>query len=362
MSLRFIVVASCALLLATPAFAGTAWVQETSRPVLPYCGSVYAPPYGEKAGRRTCPVPKPRTYSPRHAGIGFDILDLESEACFVPDESYQLLDQLIDEVGQKVNVSAGKPDKPKVLDIARVLGEVMAGQGFGLYIPTETLGDALVNRTSGNGPAEYIFDCDIGSLILMTVAENLSFPAHLVDITLSGGSGHNYVRWEVPNQSPIEWDVNGRQQCQTPSNLPPYEGKSMSREETLGYAYLLRAALWEHIGKIDRELDDLRESLKRRPDHPDAYNNLAWVIATGSMPVSDGLLKEALLAANQAVDIERHPNSLDTLACVHAAAGHFYEAAQVEREAAKMSPNNQTFSRRIAQFEASPPQDCRSEN
>jgi hypothetical protein len=59
---------------------------------MPYCGDVYAPPFANPvdAGRRSCPPAEARAYTARHRGIGFDTLDLETEACFVPDESYRL--------------------------------------------------------------------------------------------------------------------------------------------------------------------------------------------------------------------------------------------------------------------------------
>jgi hypothetical protein len=66
---------------------------------LPRCGDIYAPPFANPAdaGRRSCPTAVPRTYHPRHDGLGYEILRLESDACFVPDEFFQLLDQLVDE-------------------------------------------------------------------------------------------------------------------------------------------------------------------------------------------------------------------------------------------------------------------------
>src|SRR5579863_3809898 len=47
---------------------------------------------------RPCGAPTKRQYLARHRGIGFEILDSESEACFVPDQEYRLLDDLIDSV------------------------------------------------------------------------------------------------------------------------------------------------------------------------------------------------------------------------------------------------------------------------
>ena len=61
---------------------------------LPECGRMYAPPYGSSADAyaRSCALPQERNYTPISVGFGRKALDLESEACFVPDISYQLLD------------------------------------------------------------------------------------------------------------------------------------------------------------------------------------------------------------------------------------------------------------------------------
>jgi len=52
----------------------------------------------QSAANRSCGAPLTREYVARHRGIGFEVLDSESEACFVPDQEYRLLDDLIDSV------------------------------------------------------------------------------------------------------------------------------------------------------------------------------------------------------------------------------------------------------------------------
>src|SRR5215208_311631 len=151
MSVRAVLVVTFLSLAPQAAMSATAWIKQTSRPAISHCGDVYAPPFANPldAGRRSCPPAEARAYTPRHRGIGFDILDLESEACFVPDESYRLLDDVIDEVASRLSAHRGpaRAQSAVALDIATVTGEVMAARGFGLYVPTETLGDALARRT-----------------------------------------------------------------------------------------------------------------------------------------------------------------------------------------------------------------------
>jgi hypothetical protein len=99
----------------------------------------------------------------------------------------------------------------------------------------------------------------------LTVAENLGAPVSLVEITLPSGSGHNYVRWKIDENTSMDWDMNGQSECATPPNLASYEGRSMTRSETLGYALTLRADLWKDRGLYESAISDYRGAMKLYP-------------------------------------------------------------------------------------------------
>src|SRR5688572_13420121 len=94
---------SAVILAALPDILLAAPSATRSRSELPPCGRFYAGPFGSQADvrNRKCGEAAPRNYTPKHRGIGFEVLDLESEACFVPDEMYRLLDHIVDVVVQK---------------------------------------------------------------------------------------------------------------------------------------------------------------------------------------------------------------------------------------------------------------------
>ena len=198
---------------------------------LAYCGEIYAPPFEDRsdAWDRQCVDHGVRSYRHRHGGLGFEILDSESEACFVPDEEYRLLDRLIDQVEAKVHYDPGVPDPAERMEqaavISKTISDTMAENGFGLYIPTDTLSDALLNRAPVGQPARYIFDCDTGSFVFLTISDSLKAPVSFVDITLPSGAGHNYVQWKLDDSHSMNWDMNGRAQCLTPPNILAYQGK-----------------------------------------------------------------------------------------------------------------------------------------
>src|ERR1700722_15365646 len=102
----------CLGIIAMPSFAAATEVRSAGhpsqllhnkaplndRPLM--CGDLNAPPTAifwndSERQPRHCGPPGNRNYVPSHGGIGFDILRFESEACFVPDESFQLLDSIV---------------------------------------------------------------------------------------------------------------------------------------------------------------------------------------------------------------------------------------------------------------------------
>lgn len=326
------------------------------QPPLAHCGEIYAPPFGNRsdAWSRQCEAHGVRSYRHRHSGLGFDILDSESQACFVPDEEYRLLDSLVDQVEAKVHYDPEVTDPvdrmKQAAMISKTISDTMAENGFGLYIPTDTLSDALLNRAQVGQPARYIFDCDTGSFISLTISDSLKAAVSLVDITLPSGTGHNYVQWKLDDSHSMNWDMNGRAQCLTPPNLLAYQGKPMSRQQTMGYALSLRAEMWSKRQIYDRALSDFRSAMRQYPEGPLSYNNFAWMIATRDVPDRKMLVDDALDAASRATTIENIANYMDTLACVYALKGDFPKALKVENEALAKSPGNPDFEARLSLF------------
>jgi hypothetical protein len=336
-----------------------------SQPSLPpVCGSQNSPPFARASdsGRRKCAPAASRSYVHKHQGIGFRILDLESEACFVPDEAYRLLDEIVGEVQARVprkpGSRSGNSNFERTLAIARTTSAVLTEKGFGLSVPTETLGDSLVPRNQSGESPRHVFDCDTASMIFLTVSDALQTPASLVEIKLPTGDQHNYVRWRVDQKTEIDWDPNAQSQCTTPTNTTGYQGKSLSRNQTMSYVLTLRAELWAQQNSIDRAIADYREAMRLFPERPGAYTGFAWLIATTDFPQRSKYREAALAAARRGLALRRNPDYLDTLACAYAFAGDFPRAAEYERQAHEDAPSNSHYLRRLQQFEAQHPADC----
>lgn len=320
------------------------------------CGTVYAPPYAnpKDSGPRKCADVSQRKYMPLNSGIGFDILNLESAACFVPDTSYELLDSIVLEARARIKKEVTAPitefTKVKADQVSRIVGDILARRNFGLYIPTETLGDALEYRNATSEPERHIVDCDTASFIYLTVAEAVGLPAHLVEITLPSGSGHNYVRWQLSSGQSMDWDTNGRAQCVAPTGIPDYQGKNMSQQQVMGYAYGVRADLRGRHGEFNNAVIDYLQSIKLYPESPGSFNNLAWMISTKEFPERESFRTQAITAAKRAVEIENSANNLDTLACAHAVNKDYLMAISIEKKALVQKPQDE-FKSRLKLFE-----------
>lgn len=330
---------------------------------LPTCGSFYngTPIASEPdSAARPCPPHQPRSYKAKYTGLGYEVLDAESEACFVPDEQYMLLDDIIDEVkrsssGVVANDRMAKLQQAR--DISRKIGETIRKRGFALFIDTVTFSDALHPRNKAGESERHIFDCDTGSLIYLTVAENLGLSVNLIDTTVSQGEfSHTYIRWQIDGSTAMNWDTNGEAECTTPANLPPQQGKPLGRNQALGYYRALRADLWERQAKYVKALEDYREAIKLYPESASARNNYAWLIATVDFEGRRNLIRDALEEARRAVNLVGNANHLDTLACVYALDRRFSEAIATERRAILLDEGSPSLRKHLNRFLAK--QDC----
>jgi tetratricopeptide (TPR) repeat protein len=329
------------------------------QPTIPLCGSGDSGPHAPRSdgGSRSCDPHGQRHYVPRHKGIGFEILDSESQACFVPDQEYRLLDDLIDSVLNRVKYDGTTTSLGQARTISKAISDALLENRFALFIDTETVSDALVDRNATGERPRRIFDCDTGSLIFLTVAENLGAPVAMVEMPLPYSKNHhNFVRWLQGDSTLFEWDMNLRSQCRVPPGLTGFEGKSMTRGEAVGYALSLRPNLWTRQKQYDRALTDFHTSMILY-EGSDVYNNLAWLIATREVSQREMLKDEALTAARHAFDIWPSANYKDTLACVYALRGDFVSAIKKESEAVDETGDSE-YQAHLNLFNMNPPKDC----
>lgn len=355
---------ACSCQLANGATHVTALPPASTLP-LQLCGEMPdAPPRVPNAWEvppRQCPAPVPRSYVSRYQGLGYEVLNLESEACFVPDDSFRLLDSLIDQaVAHARGQQAVASGEAAAIATFSMIGTLLVDNGFQLRVGTHSLADALQGARLPQG-GKYVTDCDTSSLIYLSIAEQLKVQANLVEITLFTGAGHNYLRASTADGATVDWDTNGRTQCATPQGLPDWQGKTMSRQEVLGYVTLLRGITWDQRGAPAQALADYRTASQLYPSSPTPANNLAWVVATNAAFGTPALLAEATAAANKAVMVQPSAMHLDTLACVQARVGDFPSAIATQTAALNLlsgADDRTEYEAHLAAFRATPPGNC----
>lgn len=339
------------------------------------CGDLNSPPTAvswdaKDRQPRACGPKGVRQYQPKHKGVGFDLLSFESEACFVPDDSFKLLDEIVDEIVQRV-ASHGEfaRESDKALLASSTTSTVLTERGFALWIPTENFSDMLTFRRADSDKYRHIFDCDTGSVVLLTVADSLGMSASLVETTIPGLDPkdivqHNYVQWRMADGSFFNWDMNAKQVCKAPQgNQLPFQGKPQSSGQFWAYQKSLRGQIWERNGQYSPAIADYRSAMMDWPERPGAYNGLAWVVATKDFPERQSLSNLAMNAAIRASSARPDANIMDTVACMHAFRGDFANAIKTEEAAIQIAPAKilSDLQRRLTKFKSSPPQDCTGE-
>jgi tetratricopeptide (TPR) repeat protein len=95
-------------------------------------------------------------------------------------------------------------------------------------------------------------------------------------------------------------------------------------------------------GKPNEAIDHFRQAIQLNPYYTEAYNNLAWTLATHPDP-NVRHPEEAIRLVKHAYDLHKRPNVyiLDTLAAAQAAAGRFDLALEIANTAFALAVANE---------------------
>ena len=96
-------------------------------------------------------------------------------------------------------------------------------------------------------------------------------------------------------------------------------------------ARITAAEILQHLRRPAEAVNHYQELLNRRPDHPLALNNLAWLLSTSDEPSVRGPRRAIQLAERLCrLTNNRNPRALDTLATAYAANGRFADISMTE--------------------------------
>jgi tetratricopeptide (TPR) repeat protein len=330
-----------------------------SRAALLTCLSLFLPPPQSDRPSPTATQPA-SPYVRQYNTIAHRILDIESQADPVSDDTYKQLDELLvalaDAAQQARRLNASDAD-PRIAILAAI-DRALTDQCYACVIPTHGLADMLrprqLNKYVAGMPENknrresiesrrdrpyHYFDCDTACMVYLAVAELTGLP-----LAMAEAPRHTYLTFAWDDAEPILWDVNSgavitREWIHDRYGPPPHTasndayGLPLSRHELIGHVYFLRGVTRELRGEFDFAIEDYRLSVALHPRSPAARNNLAWMLAARPETQRRCGANEAVTLAREAVMRYRDPQLVDTLACALAAAGRFDEAVAAQQEA-----------------------------
>lgn len=318
-------------------------------------------------------------FAPLESTIGHQVLALDNAAIPTPEAALVKLDATLEAVVSQVKIGSMPQTTDEAVAVLSQIESVLIRQNYACSIPyrvanfSEGLLPRPLNleltRDSTNrlrrahmlehaGELFSIVDCDLGSLLYLSIADRLGLPLVMVEVP-----EHNFIRWIFDNGLPhLNWDTNYGYSVFSDEGYISHHGvppetisqgvflANMTRTTVLGYFNQCRGLAWQSLKEYERALAEYRLSTQANPKAPNPLNNLAWLYASSRKAQKFVAAAEAIESAEKAVNLFRHPDLLDTLGCTYAEAGDFAKALQAEKAAYQMSGNPQ-FLELIEAFE-----------
>ena len=219
----------------------------------------------------------------------------------------------------------------------------------------------------------HIADCDIYSLLYVSLGEELGLPISMVDLPdgPAGGVAHNYVVWRLADGNLVRWEADAGEMRTEFSDQYHYDATTeltreraqqlhisavpMTRDEVLGYVHWAVGLTWSDRGVDHLTLEAYERALSMWTS-PKVLNSIAWLLATSPNPkLRDS--KRAIAYGEKLAELWPTASFLDTVAAAYAAAGRWADAVAMQRRAKKAANDKEraSFDERLTMFERCQP-------
>lgn len=281
------------------------------------------------------------------------------------DSKYKKLDELIDvskiRLGNFTKVQTSS-DIDDVTHILKTIDSLLIEQFFIICVRVHRFSDALTPKKMdkfecvksyheygasfyNNYPDSkyYGIDCDLGSLLYLSIGEVLNLPLRFVEVP-----EHNFIRWEFTDKTYVNWDTNkGRvisdddyrngigclSFTRKEEKLNHYL-ENMNQNEIKGYYLSLIAMLLSDQNRYLESQKLYLQAIEFRPYDALSCNNLSWMYLTEPFFNSDTYYQKAYeLSLKVDSLLPKNITYKDTYSCACAGIGDFEKAIQIEKEA-----------------------------
>lgn len=274
------------------------------------------------------------------------------------------IDKIIVDAGAKfrsesIDLRLARNDETEAVRLMNAIEDVFVENKMLLHILTEYMGEMLTPRGAtrqwqfSDGRQKildedpygqfYHFDCDLGSILILGIAEAYDLPIKFVEVPK-----HNFVRWVFEDGSYFNWDTNtasvisddtfrrGNSRTASTSFTREEETRrgyltNMSREEVKSYYIRLLGNRLSENEYLDLARAAYLESTQLRPNAVSAFNSLSWMFVTHEEFATTEYAAQAVeLSMKVFARAPENTAYTDTLACAYAAMGNFEQALKYE--------------------------------
>jgi len=311
--------------------------------------------------------------------IGHMVLTEDSRAETIQQSVFDRLNDVISNVESSVTVGTTVTTIDQARAILQQIEQVIIAMNFVCTIPdflVSTFAQGLLPRaldpvvinnsendlrrvqiSAHSGEMFSHVDCDLSSLLYVSIGEKLDIPLCMVEIP-----NHNFVRWRLSDSLHLNWDTNygfdkfSDSQYALTGHITSEQIVNgiyladLSTNNSKGYFSFVRGLTFQSNNMLSEALNEYRNATQLYPKSPSARNNAAWLYVSSRPAQAFITGTEAIAMGEKARQLVMNDsNILDTLACAYAEYGDFTKAIEIETAAYNMTPNPE-YQRMITAF------------